>query len=29
MLGFTALGIGIAAVLGKDKLSKLFDRFGL
>jgi hypothetical protein len=29
MLGITALGIGIAAVLGKDKLSKLFDRFGL
>jgi hypothetical protein len=29
VLGITALGIGLAAVLGKDKLKALFDRFGL
>jgi len=29
VLGITAVGIGLAAVLGKDKLTKLFDRFGL
>lgn len=28
-LGITAVGIGLAAILGKDKLSKLFDRFNL
>jgi len=28
-LGITAIGIGLAAVLGKDKITKLFDRFGL
>jgi hypothetical protein len=28
-LGITAVGIGLAAVLGKDKITKLFDRFGL
>ncbi|MCP4124327.1 MAG: hypothetical protein GY751_21485 [Bacteroidetes bacterium] len=28
-LGITALGIGLAAILGKDKLTKLFERFGL
>jgi len=28
-LGITALGIGLAAILGKDKITKLFDRFGL
>jgi hypothetical protein len=28
-LGITALGIGLAAILGKDKLKALFDRFGL
>ena len=28
-LGITALGIGVAAVLGKDKLTKIFERFGL
>ena len=28
-LGITAVGIGLAAVLGKDKIKTLFDRFGL
>ena len=28
-LGMTAVGIGLAAVLGKDKIKTLFDRFGL
>jgi len=28
-LGITAVGIGLAAILGKDKLTKLFDRFNL
>ena len=28
-LGITAVGIGLAAVLGKDKIKKLFDRLGL
>jgi hypothetical protein len=28
-LGITAVGIGLAAVIGKDKIKTLFDRFGL
>jgi hypothetical protein len=28
-LGITAVGIGLAAVLGKDKITKLFDKLGL
>ena len=28
-LGITAVGIGLAAVLGKEKIKTLFDRFGL
>jgi len=28
-LGITAVGIALAAILGKDKLTKLFDRFNL
>ncbi|MBT4660726.1 MAG: hypothetical protein HOC18_02345, partial [Candidatus Marinimicrobia bacterium] len=28
-LGITAVGIALAAILGKDKITKLFDRFNL
>ena len=28
-LGITAVGIGLAAVLGKEKIKTLFDRFRL
>ena len=28
-IGITAVGIGIALALGKDRLGKLFDRFNL
>ena len=29
VLGTVALGIGLSVILGKDRINKMFDRFGL